>query len=84
MPEFFTRTERQQLAANGEAMPDGRYPIRNQADIENAYKDWTRTGRNPQVAAWIGKRAKALGVPNPANQSYDQIIAAHAARLPKR
>lgn len=84
MPEFFTRAERDQLAKSGEARPDGSYPIRNARDLENAHKDWARTGREADVAAWIGKRAKALRLPNPAKQSYNDIIAAHAARLPKR
>lgn len=84
MPHFFTRAERDDLAKQGLARPDGSYPIRNASDLENAAKDYVRTGKDPSVAAWIGKRAKALGVPNPAKQKYDDIIATHASRLPKR
>jgi hypothetical protein len=65
LPHFFTRAERDQLAKSGEARADGSYPIRNAQDLENAAKDYARTGSDPSVAAWIGKRAKALGLPNP-------------------
>lgn len=57
--------ERRKLSSKGEAMPDGSYPIRNAQDLANAYKDYVRTGRPSAVAAWIAKRARALGVPNP-------------------
>jgi hypothetical protein len=61
----FDAVARKKLAAAGEAMADGSYPIRNAQDLANAYKDWIRTGRSPAVAAHIGQRAKALGLPNP-------------------
>lgn len=56
---------RAKLDAKGETMPGGRYPIRNATDLGNAYKDWVRTGKPADVKAWIGKRAKALGLPDP-------------------
>lgn len=79
----FTTAERRRLAANGEAMPDGSYPIRNQTDLGNAHSDYIRTGRPPQVAAWIAKRAKQLGLPNPLDRpSPDET--AQAAQIIKR
>jgi len=56
---------RDKLDKQGETMPGGRYPIRNATDLANAAKDYVRTGRPADVAAWIGSRAKALGLPNP-------------------
>lgn len=81
MPHFFTRAERDTLAKAGEARPDGSYPIRDARDLENAAKDWARTGHQPEVAAWIAKRAKALQLPNPARSSYNQIISRHAEKV---
>lgn len=84
MPEFFTHAEREQLAAEGLARPDGSYPIRDTRDLEQAARDWERDGHDPEAANWIRERARALRVPNPARRSYNDIIAAHAARLDKR
>lgn len=80
MPHFFTRAERDALAKTGEARPDGSYPIRDARDLQNAAADWARTGHDPDVAAWIGKRAKALKLPNPARTSYRQVITRHAEK----
>jgi hypothetical protein len=81
MPHFVTRRERTALAKSGEARPDGSYPIRNQGDLDNAAKDWIRTGRDPAVAAWIAIRAKALKLPNPARSSYNDIVSKHAEKV---
>lgn len=81
MPHFFTRAERDQLAKEGAARPDGSYPIRDARDLENAAKDWARTGHNAGVAAWIGERAKALDLPNPATSSYNDVVSRHAEKV---
>lgn len=52
-------------ASQGAAMPDGSYPIRNQTQLDDAVKDWIRTGRSLAVKAHILKRAKALGLELP-------------------
>jgi hypothetical protein len=83
MPHFFTRAERTALAKQGLARPDGSYPIRDARDLENARKDYVRTGRDPAVAAWISQRAKALNLPNPDRESYDDIVSRHASSAPK-
>lgn len=67
----FNTAQRNKLAAQQEAMPGGRYPIRNAKDLENAFKDWVRTGRPTDVAAWIHKRAKQLGLPDPIKSKPD-------------
>ena len=40
-------------------MPDGSYPIRSAKDVENAVRDYFRTGKKPDVKAHIIARAKA-------------------------
>jgi hypothetical protein len=79
----FTSSERKKLAASGAAMADGSYPIRNQQDLENAYKDWIRTGRSSQVAAHIAKRAKQLGLANPISKSSGSTSEMDVARAYK-
>jgi hypothetical protein len=58
----FTDDERKKLAKNGEAMPDGGYPIRegNRQDLKDAIDSYGRGDDKPAVKAWITKRAKAL------------------------
>jgi hypothetical protein len=80
MPHFFTRAERAQLAKEGVARSDGSYPIRDARDLDNAANDYVRTGRDPGVAAWIAKRASALNLPNPLNQSAGDELAAARRR----
>lgn len=55
----FTAEERKTLAASGDALPDGSYPIENNGDLENAVLAY---GRNPtpKVKAHIVSRAKSL------------------------
>lgn len=60
--------QRKQAAANGAAMPGGRYPIRNRDDLQNAIHAVGRAkggeaGR-AAVRRFIIKRAKALGLSN--------------------
>lgn len=62
----YSTAERKAMASKGEARPDLSYPIRNQADVSNAVKDWIRTGRNTSVRQWIEKRVKALDLSTPA------------------
>jgi hypothetical protein len=58
--------QRKQAASEGEAMPGGRYPIRNRDDLQNAIHAVGRAkggeaGR-AAVRRFIIKRAKALGL----------------------
>ncbi len=65
----FTERQRGQLARRGQAMPGGRFPIRNRSDLDNAIRAVGRAGgpsgteadRN-QVRRWIIRRARALGL----------------------
>lgn len=58
--------ERKRLASEGNALPDGSYPIENEEDLHNA-AHLARTGHGDAAAAkrLIAKRAKELGVANP-------------------
>ena len=57
----FLAPEREKDAEEGVAMPDGSYPIRSAKDVENAVRDYFRTGKKPDVKAHIIARAKAIG-----------------------
>ena len=60
----FTAEERQKLADEGKAMPDGSYPIVTKEDLKNAVLSWGRGGAKADVKAFIIKRAKELGAEN--------------------
>ena len=53
--------ERKRDAEEGVAMPDGAYPIRSAKDVENAVRDYFRSGKKADVKAHIIARAKAIG-----------------------
>lgn len=59
----FTEEERKDLAEKGIALPDGSYPIRNEADLKNAIRAYGRSNPSDRakVRTHIRKRAKALG-----------------------
>lgn len=59
--EFSTK-ERAALEEKDQAMPGGRFPIRNRQDLTNAVQAYGRSNDKPLVRAWIIKRAKALGL----------------------
>jgi hypothetical protein len=54
--------QRKKDAEEGVAMPDGAYPIRSAKDVENAIRDYYRSGKKADVKAHIIARAKAIGV----------------------
>jgi hypothetical protein len=59
----FSAAQRRQLADSGAAMPDGSYPIRNRADLDNAVQSIGRgSGSHAAIRAHIVKRAKALNL----------------------
>ena len=53
--------ERKKDAEEGVAMADGGYPIRSARDVENAVRDYYRSGEKADVKAHIIARAKAIG-----------------------
>lgn len=59
----FSHSERKDLAKKGEAMPNGKYPIRNSQDLKDAIKlSGASDMPKEKVQAWIMKRAKELGL----------------------
>lgn len=59
----FSHSERKDLAKKGEAMPNGKYPIRNSQDLKDAIKlSGASDMPKEKVQAWIKKRAKELGL----------------------
>lgn len=61
----FSTKQRKQMAAAGQAMPGGRYPIANKSDLRNAIRAVGRgSGSHDDIRRHIIKRAKALGLSN--------------------
>lgn len=56
----FTTKDRKDLAAKGQAMKDGSFPIANTDDLKNAIKTYGLAKDKAAAKAWIIKRAKAL------------------------
>lgn len=50
-----------EAARNGQALPDGSYPIRDCGEVEKAVHDYERTGQEPRVRRHIIKQAVKLG-----------------------
>lgn len=61
--DYFSHKERKDLAKKGEAMPNGKYPIRNSQDLKDAIRLVGASSMpEGEVKSWIKKRAKALGL----------------------
>lgn len=59
----FTHEERKDLAKKGEAMPNGKYPIRNRRDLKDAIRlSGSSSMSKEDVKKWIKKRAKELNL----------------------
>jgi hypothetical protein len=57
----FSSKQRERMAEQGHAMPDGSFPIANRTDLMNAIRSWGRGGSDPKVKEHIKRRARALG-----------------------
>ena len=83
--------EREEDAEAGVAMPDGSYPIRSAKDVENAIRDYDRSGQNVDVKAHIIARAKAIeaetALPEdwrePADKAAPRSLPANASQAPE-
>jgi hypothetical protein len=60
MPTFDTK-QRDKLAEEDLAEPDGSYPIRNTGDLKRAIESFGRSSNPEKTKAWIKRRAKELG-----------------------
>jgi len=63
----FSMQQRQDMAAGGQAMQGGRFPIRNRADLENAIRAVGRVqpdtdAARAMVRRHIATRARAIGL----------------------
>lgn len=59
----FTHEERKDLTKKGEAMPNGKYPIRNRQDLKDAIRlSGSSSMPKGDVKKWIKKRAKELNL----------------------
>lgn len=58
----FPKDEREQLAKQGAALPDGSFPIKNAGDLRNAIKLAGHASDPARAKSHIRKRAKALGL----------------------
>lgn len=59
----FTHEERKDLAKKGEAMSNGKYPIRNRQDLKDAIRlSGSSSMSKEDVKKWIKKRAKELNL----------------------
>ncbi|MGB8644033.1 MAG: phage major capsid protein [Anaerolineae bacterium] len=56
----YSTEERQKLAADGKAKPDGSYPIVDKKDLQDAIDSFGRGGATQSDKEWIVKRAKEL------------------------
>lgn len=56
----YSPEQRERMAKNGEAMPDGSFPIADCADLENAIQAFGRAKDKEAAKRHIKKRAKAL------------------------
>lgn len=65
----YSEESRTEMADRGFALPDGSYPIKDVADLQNAIRAYGRAKDKPAARAHIMKRARALGAENmiPAN-----------------
>src|SRR5580765_5505653 len=59
------RGERESLASQGKALPDGSFPIKNKKDLANARQAIGRAKNPAKAKALIRRRAKELGVKLP-------------------
>jgi len=70
---YFSEDERTDLEKKGEAMPGGRYPIRNRQDLKDAIR-LSGMSKLPksEVRKWIKKRAKELNLESELPESWKQ------------
>tara|TARA_Y100000361_G_scaffold147649_1_gene159432 strand:+ start:8151 stop:10061 length:1911 start_codon:yes stop_codon:yes gene_type:complete len=59
---MYSREQREEMAENGEALPDGSFPIADEADLKNAIQAYGRASDKGAAKAHIMKRAEELGM----------------------
>ena len=61
LKRMYNEETRMTMAEAGEALPDGSFPIKDEADLQNAIQAYGRAGDKEAAKAHIMKRAKELG-----------------------
>lgn len=56
----YSQTQRERMAREGVAMPDGSFPIRNREDLQNAIQSVGRSRNYAAAKEHIMRRARAL------------------------
>lgn len=69
----FKAALRKKLSQEGEALPDGSFPIRNKNDLKNAISSYGRSKDPEKTKTWIKKRAKALGAEDLLPESWTSV-----------
>lgn len=81
----FSEEEREDLAKEGKALPDGSFPIVTREDLENAIQAIGRAKDPDEAKTHIRKRAKALGleelIPESWNRAANLTVTRPLARL---
>ncbi|NDF26426.1 MAG: hypothetical protein EB153_02500, partial [Nitrosopumilaceae archaeon] len=67
---MYSEESRTEMADSGEAMPDGSYPIADEADLRNAIQAYGRAKDKEATKAHIIKRAEDLGLENLIPESW--------------
>jgi hypothetical protein len=67
----YSDAQREAMADSGEAMPDGSFPIADEADLKNAIQAYGRAKNQSATAKHIAKRARALGLSDLLPQTPD-------------
>lgn len=68
----FSTEQRESMAEEGEAMPDGSFPIANASDLRNAIQAHGRAKDIEKAKAHIKKRARALGLEDLIPAEWDE------------
>jgi len=69
----FSQEEREQLAKEGKALPDGSFPIVTREDLENAIQAIGRAKDPDAAKAHIKKRARQLGLEELIPETWDRM-----------
>lgn len=72
----YSKKQRDKMADEGEALPDGSYPIADKTDLKNAIQAYGRAKNQSRAAKHIAKRAKELNLDDmiPDTEDFQQSL----------
>ena len=79
LKRMYSEESRTTMADEGEAMPDGSFPIKNRADLQNAVSAYGRAKDKEAAKAHIMKRAEALDAVDMIPASWKEVADTTAA-----